>query len=214
MNILEKWMLDKPTAASMDDWDNWHSQAKENFPVRYCLQEGIPSWYRSNIYCKLIRPITENWYKQKCTYLKDYQRHIIYTDLPANYHDQIERILHGTMTCLVEFIDNEADTTDWEGTGPEALEAYNIMIDVYDWWTINWPNRGETDIHGVAIPEYPTSPPGAGAMWIFSNSWAGTEEHKEWKQVADAHNKAEAEWNDLEEKQLIRIMKIRQYMWS
>jgi hypothetical protein len=45
-------------------------------------------------------------------------------------------LFHACFQCLVDFVEKEKPETlvDWEGTGPEALAAWEEMLACYGWY--------------------------------------------------------------------------------
>lgn len=139
------------------------------------------------------------------TFVPKHQYHIIRTSLEPNYYDPDTRILYATMDMVKEFVDITQHTIEWEDNEHHAAVWKELQI-VYGWWTDKYPTREEE------LPDFPD----VDNVKILGEH---SEEHKddadviEWRRVADLHHKIEEEWDREEEEMLIRVMKLRKYLW-
>jgi len=85
---------------------------------------------------KIKWKILNMWERLYCRFKFGYKPHIIKTGLsPAYYYDTDHRMLYGMMNLLVEFIEKEEpfEVVNWE-SDPEHSNAAKEMKAIYEWW--------------------------------------------------------------------------------
>lgn len=194
------WVADKAFALPWGEWEIWESEQRAKYPVRFFLFDKIP---------EEIGHLRFRWRNRKWAVLHriipKHKYHIVRTDLEPGYYDPMTRILHATMNEVKEFVEGTKDTICWD-CGDAHEDAWKELQIVYEWWTNKYPNRDDTleDLPDVDF-----------AKVIGRNS----EQHEndpdviEWRRVAENHRKAEEEWAKEEEEMLIRVIKIRNFLW-
>ena len=185
----------------------WHEHQalkkknKETYPVRFFLFRTIPRKFGA-----LKMRISRRWYKIRGAVWDRYN--VIKIDtLSSTWNDVVEQMLHVNFQLLVDYIEKEEPfkRIDWHDD-PAHEHAYNEMKDLYHWWKNVYPLREE---------ELPEFPPNIEMKDILQNPEKKPHpDYEEWKRIADIHHKTEEEWSKEEEEQLIRLMKIRQFLWT
>ena len=61
---------------------------------------------------------------------------------------------------------------------------------------------------------YPNGPQGSTDSWILSNKYNYTPEYKEWIRISKIRIKCEDKFEQEDETNLIRLMKIRMFLWT
>jgi hypothetical protein len=95
----------KPYALPWDEWDEWNEKTKKAKPWAYWITETVPE-FLDNVLGKIPTPIDDiryycrNRFNRKSHVLPCYFK-------PGEYHDLDERILHGLMNALVDFVEVE-----------------------------------------------------------------------------------------------------------
>jgi len=196
------------TAATLDFWHEWKEKMKREYPIRYFLFKTIPSEIR--IFWS--RRITQPWYYFKCWIWKHYNVVKIKT-LDPTWSDVTEKVLHVNFQLLIEFIEGEEPfkRIDWDAT-KEHKHAAAEMKELYRWWKEDWPRKEEISPDGTSLLEFPGSPPAM--RKTFSDKYDNDLEIIAYRKMLDAHNKNENAWWKKEEEQLIRLMKIRPFLWT
>lgn len=96
----------------IEDWVNWHKQAKETNPFLYDIIENKIDIVQDVIFLPL------DVYETLRVYIANAflsQTHIVNTRLtPGNWHDADEKLIHSMFAVLVDFVEiDKANTNDW-----------------------------------------------------------------------------------------------------
>ena len=133
----------KPYALPWGEWDEWNERTKKEKPVAYFITETIPE-FLDNVLGKIPTPIADIRYY--CRNRFNRKTHVLPCNFkPGEYHDLDERILHGIMNGLVDYLEvelayksrwcntEESKTAKWKnGRCPElglAHLAWEMTLD-------------------------------------------------------------------------------------
>lgn len=198
-------------------------------PVR--LKAELPNWPRLGRVFKWEGKLPELWYYIKCRLWKRYNTIKIKT-LPPTWSDRDEVILHGMFQVLEDVVEKEdwfnrrtyrtddylPDSTNyWDGS-----EEWQEVATLYDWWVNRRParvaarDRQLTEWHDAFMKAGGfRSVPIPGSETGLSRLEAPTGELAD---VADvlkqAHSMGEFADAEEDEAMLIRLVKIRQILWT
>lgn len=139
----------------------------------------------------------------------------IVTDLPRTaWHDSDSRMLYGMMKVLEDFIEKDnIDIVNWDGT-PEHQHAKSEMDTIYVWWK-NYSNR-QKEIED-ALHEW------FERFWSLSGDREFSlglqyinkkEKDEKERELSDHLHELEAKLIEEEEDMLLRLVKIRCFMWT
>ena len=149
--LRNKFGIQKPLALEWGKWDEWNEQTQKEKPIGFFLTETIPDFI-NDIAHYIPTPIADTRYYIRNRFIR--KTHVLPTGLKVGaYHDLDERILHGLMTALVDFVEiekayksrwcgtNESKTAKWkQGRCPELGLAY------LDWeMTLDNPDLDENN---------------------------------------------------------------------
>jgi hypothetical protein len=154
---------------SENTWKRWQRKAQFRYPLRYLIQESLPSFFKYTVAKNLKNLYWSIRYKTTNRY------HILNIGSKENgwthgYIDVRERILHASFALLVEFAETESDSVCWHWN-EDVLRVKAEMDLLYNWWKYERPNR----------------------------NWTAAEYGKFTKEDSD---------------NLIRLMNIREYLWT
>ena len=220
-------------ARSSEDWGAWKKEMKEKYPIRYFLNNEFESTFVWPITMPLLR--ATEWVKYRTTR----RYHIVSTGMKPGYSDVTERMLHVNFNMLKDFVEIEkAHMWDWSGEQPKmeqpgvshliweiGLDADNSInnqqsanaleqYELYNWWTNIRPFR----VDSFETPEH-------NAYWKLRNDIYGSDcffcEDKDTPELKKAQkiankltDKLEKQYSKEDEDNLIRLMKIRQSLWT
>ena len=181
---------------------------KREYPVRYFLFNSVPRKIR--IFWS--RRVTQPWYYFKCWAWKHYNVIKIKTMDPT-WSDVTEKMLHANFQLLAEYIEEEKpfERIDWDAT-KEHKHAADEMKELYRWWKEDWPRKEEMFPNGTLLPVYPD--PSPDLRKTLSDRYDDNPEVISYRKILETHNSNENAWWTKEEEQLIRLMKIRPYLWT
>lgn len=193
-------ILNRPKKAlTMEEWAAWKTQAKQAHPFIYWLQDDfyyffmVPIWRLKNFY-----------YSLRCRFIRKY--YLVDTKLDRySYYDKDTLLLHANFSLLEDFVEKElgeifnskkAQTRkerglaylDWEQTltedSPLQAASAKEKKELYLWWK----SRTVPDI--LSLPEKPTK-----------------------EDYEDFFKKEEESYNK-DTEMLLRLIKIRNTLWS
>lgn len=201
-------------------WEDWEADAMRDYPVRYFLSETVPMWWR----VKISMNIEHAWYWLRTHTVHRYHKLDLrqpYTGTDDDYDwgwiDEDRQMLYACFNILVDHIDLRNSSKYHYGTTEKDFAALRKEIEedkegcvitlknqlhfleeakaLYDYWTVKRKvdlNKRRALLHD----------------W-HNNRGQDPGEHK-W----NALQKAEEEFDKEEEEMLIRLMKIRRYLWT
>lgn len=218
MNHLKKiksfFKFEDPGPLTMDGWEELDTHRKEQFPIKYFFIETIPETFNNLIGYNLHKLLVDKIYWGfKYRFIKKHQYNIIRpTTLKPGYHNEYDLILHSVFHILTEFIEynKKEDLINWESDKPHS-NFWKEANELYNWWINVHPYR--YDKLEIEYPD-PDGPSGSNCSWILSNKYNDTSEYKEWIKIANIRRIKENEFKQEDETNLIRLMKIRMFLWT
>ncbi len=140
--------------------------------------------------------------------------------LKPGYYDVDHRMLHANFQLLVEYVEKEKpfDHIDWEHDELHRHVAREIRA-LYYWWTEIYPNRKNPldnlkDEDRPAPFECYSDLPGGGAVYGEKERRLEEKLYPKYRAALESSWELEKKWDQEEEDNLIRLMKIRQYLWT
>jgi hypothetical protein len=140
------------------------------------------------------------------------RQHVIDTHLPIRaWHEADVRMLYGMMSLLTEFMDHEIFISDTDTGHKHAVEE---MRAIYEWWK-NYPKRQDEiaialkkwDSHVLGIVKKDDSLNG------FLDYLNRPSRDAEEERLSCVLHKLEATLAEEEQDMLIRLVKVRRFMW-
>ena len=97
--------LNKPYAATWEEWDIWNKNSKEKYPFEYFLLETIPDKW-NNFTKFFTHPINDFRFYVRSRFFDKY--HLVNTGLkPGGYYEVDTRLIHSAFNLLVDYIEVE-----------------------------------------------------------------------------------------------------------
>ena len=206
--------FDKPFALTFEEWDEFDEKNKEAYPIKWFLVETLPDWVYSNIWSYIRRLFVDKIYwGLKYRFQRKHQYNIIRpATLEPGYYDPLDVMIHSNFHILKEFIDYEVSDghVDWQAT-PQHQAFWAEANEILDWWNNIRPMRAEQ--LSIDYP-YPKGPEGSPSSWLFKKRYYETEEYKAWTDIAAIRREHEVQFERDDEEYLIRLMKIRLFLWD
>ena len=197
--IKKRLSFDKPYALSWEGWENWRNEHKTNFPIKYFMLEEVPQYFSDK---KMF--IDEYIWKFKHRYIPKHQYNVIrIKDLEPGYYDPDVLILHSNFQLLTEWYHN--NIFDMEHSPNK--EMFDIAKELVDWWENVRPNRTSQ------LRETPEPPKDYPACWLLMDKYKETPIYRETIEIINRNNKIEEYWDQEDQEQLIKLMKIRTILW-
>jgi len=229
---------DAGNARTSNDWGTWKNEMKEKHPIRYFLNNEFESTFVWPITMPILRAVS--WVRYRT--IRRY--HIVSTGMKPGYSDVTERMLHVNFNMLKDFVEIEKahmfnvfgandvykhndknagiahllwemslEPDEYNGTEQQAKNAREIY-DLYNWWIDERPLR----VDSFETPEH-------NAYWKLRNDIYGSDcffcEDKDTPELKKAQkiankltDKLEKQYSKEDEKNLIRLMKIREALWT
>lgn len=155
-----------------------------------------------------------NWYKIRNRLFRRYD--LIRTGLAkTEWWDTDTKMLYGMMSLVVDLVEKEKwfEHIDFEGSGEEWVHAKKEVEEIYAWWK-NYSNRGKeidqalTDWHEYAFQD--ADDHNRDINEHFSKMRRDDKE----RELSDHLHSLEKKLEDEEGEMIIRLVKIRKYLWT
>ncbi len=210
-------------ARSSEDWAYFRTYHKEHNPIRYWLHNDAASLLIWPWSMRIAR--VNDWIRYRT-----YNRyHVVKTGMEPGYVDVTERMLHVNFNMLKDFVEIEkAHMWKWSENslmeqpgvshliwemGLEGGQAENAreIYELYDWWTNDREYREDADkdwdaYHDAMIKEH-----GEDSFFTEDNTKELTKLRDKWLKTS---SKLEKKYTKQDEQMLIRLMKIRNALWT
>ncbi len=197
------------TADTLEGWHDYEERMKKDYGIRYFLFDTVPGWIDVRYHWWIKNP----WYEFRCRVWNRYNVVTIKT-LDPTWSDVLTKILHVNFQLLVEYIEKEEpfERIDWDATDYHKNAAAE-MKELYRWWKEDYPRKEEMFPDGTLLPK--SAEGDRIPLWeLFGETNQDDPKIVDYKKVLDAANKNEGAWVEEEERQLIRLMKIRMALWT
>jgi hypothetical protein len=149
--------------------------------------------------------------------------HIVKMDLKPGYHDIDQRLVHANFCLLAEFVEKEKpfDVIDWDSDDGHKNAAKEIK-ELYDWWKNVYPKYDENDPlfkSDVHAPEreskvYKVDEDGDPILYTWEKKVKDEAAEAAFSKVCMESHEYEMKCNKEIEDNLIRLAKIRNYLWT
>lgn len=238
--VLSLVDITKPYAETSEGWDKWNAKVAQQHPLIYTMVED---WF-DKVQDIVMYPYDVYDYlntRLRMRFIK--QHYLIDTGLDKwEWQDTQDRMLHGLFSLLVDFVELEKTNMQrWNSDYPkikrgtrsrehglaylewemnleyenhytrQAITAKDVY-DLYIWWKDVRPNRPDPyEISGWSAfcDKRETS---GGGMFRFDNM--DDEERKLSSQYREKLDAIEKSYEDEDEKMMIKLIKIRQDLWT
>lgn len=159
--------------------------------------------------------IPELWYYLRCRCWTRY--HVVTCKtLPPTWTDADSRILHACFTELGKVINEEdifennaalGDPTD----GRSWAWALSEMRDLWDWWTVRRPAREAEYERRLTVWGDMHRRDNPGSAWLTNTHQDTKETQAAWDSLNEMNDDIR---DDEDDAMLIRLMKVRRYLWT
>jgi len=192
----------KPYALTMEAWDAWHEEMKKKYPVRYFLYENVDRFFH---WIKFRIGRAKWWVLHR--FHPKHRYHIVKTRLTPGYYDPDILIFESAFALLCEFVEKNTkwNRIDWEGDDHHSA-AWKEMNELVDWYKNVRPHR-EDNFYKEHKPERPNHDR------IFGFLSDDTPEGQQYREFLKLLSKMNDQWHQEDEDQLIRVIKLRSYLW-
>jgi len=132
--------------------------------------------------------------------------------LDKGYADPMEVVLHACFQCLVDFIEKEKpETLDWTWSETHS-HAWAEIQSLYRWWKDERPNRKfpTEDMDGPPISELFVEIPGS----EYSRLVEPRDKYPEYYKALDEDIILDREWGEEDQRNLHRLIDVREFLWT
>lgn len=196
-------LIPKPVALTHPRWNQWEVYVKEKYPIRYFLQETLPDFF-----CNIKNKINNAWWWILYRIHPKHRYHMVNTGLKPGYYDPDILLIYSTFNILHEFVKEciENPIVDWEAE-EESKRIWEELITIDTWWTFDRPERENQFEQKHPFPD-------VDRLDIFDKEKQNDPKVKEYRKALDLYSKAKEEWHKEDEEYLIRLIKVRRYLWT
>lgn len=128
--------------------------------------------------------------------------HLIDTKLGYGYHEIDDRLIHGMFELLVDYVEIESGHIDHGDVVEEEIK------ELYYWWKVDRLHRDDYLI------QFPKDPKGSSSLWLLDPKYENAPEHESFKAVAQIRYEAVKDNYAEDTNMLIRLIRIRDKLWS
>lgn len=130
----------------------------------------------------------------------------------SGYHDKPELILHGMMRLIVDYVEVEKcfERIEWE-SDPDHSKVAKDIKEIYAWWK-DYPNR-QKEIN-IALDNWHSLKYPEGHFQFDTLNINGLDDTEEMKRYFKLHYDMEEQLEKEAEMMLMKIIKIRNYLWT
>jgi len=217
-----------------EDWHDWRIEMRENYPIRYFLNEEFASTFIWPWKFPLER--ARDWVRYRTTR----RHHIVKTGQEPGYMDSGDQMFYSAFNLLKEFVevekahmwrwcedDSELKGADagvaylkWEmGLGKEGglnqAENAKEIYELYNWWMHERPNRNDPYEHPDWDKYYELK------TEIYGDRGFGIATHLDTPELKKLQDKIFGRAGEIEEREeredeemFIRLAKVRKGMWT
>lgn len=192
-------------------WEDWYEYVKQQYPTKYFLAETLPKFVKYKLWFPIRVPIDKVWYWIVSHIVPSRRYHMLDLRQEGGYRygwqDVPDKMLYAVFNLLGEYLNEEGphDLTEWYSK--EQIEADPNMkrqqdqLDearsLYQWWIVG--RKEEQSAISNMLNK-----------WHEAHQTKNQKKEKYWDELKKLEN-------DLEEKtdlMLMRILKIRQSLWT
>lgn len=202
------WRENAPMALPLGGWEKRDQELRKKYPVRYFLFNTVPDGIDMFFHRTVVRPLHDlKWAILHRLHPKHQYNVLKPRSLKPGYYDSDTRILHACMDELSEFVEwNERnDWIDWAGDDKHKI-AWIEMKAIYKWWNKDRAKMEEKA--DLAIRKWHDAYTEEGGFDRTKNL------SKRANRLSDEHQRLEDLIVATDEDMLIRLMKIRRFLWT
>lgn len=193
-------LLNKPSVATFEEFDEWKARAKKEHPVLFFFFETVPGFF-TRWRMKLRRAKYWIYYRLH----PGHKYHILRPKIKPGYYDPSTMVMEGMFEALRRYVEDECGGHDkliaWadkvEEYAPEQADMHREAARLYRWFNERknrpWPTK--------AIK--PTSP----------ESFMGKSPSRT-REESQTMNDMEQFYADIDEHMMIRLVKIHRGLWT
>jgi len=173
------------------------------------IDEKISDMFFSIWHTEPFRTLKDWYYDIRNGLFKRYD--LIRTGLDkTSWHDKDGLMLYGMMNLLVDFVDKEEcfETIEWN-SDPEHAHAAKEIRSIYRWWK-NYDNRGKEIDNQLHVWHNEFEKRSGDWLNKFNNPVKSKMEDVEFEKLHVMEELLIAEEEDM----LIRLIKIRKFLWT
>lgn len=221
------------TALTANQICNLEYHLKSRWPVRFWLQETMPSKVHSFLFVYIKMPMHNLFWSFRWRFEKKHQYHIIRPrTLQPGYHDLDTRMIHAIFEMVVTFCEVEnldghvnnmtnEDIEQLSGPDKDRYEVYKQLIQLKDWWILDRPYRGQRYDRlvdqklEILNKDSARSGRSDSLMEIFrKNSNLSELDRQKIKQIDQQLNEMEQSWTIEDKNKMKQVIDVWEYMWT
>lgn len=202
------WRENAPMALPLGGWKKWKDEMAEKYPVRFFFFNIVPNSVSDFFRYNVTKPLHDVKWAILHRFHPKHQYNILKPrSLKPGYYDSDTRILHACMDELSEFVEwNERnDWIDWGGDDKHKI-AWTEMKTIYRWWNKDRAKMEEEADR--AIRKWHDVYTKEGGFDRTKNL------SKRANRLSDEHQRLEDLIVATDEDMLVRLMKIRRFLWT
>jgi len=134
--------------------------------------------------------------------------------LSAGWHDKDEVLLHAAFQLLADFVEQESPDKhiDWSHDAVHR-RAWKEIRDLYQWWTKTRPSR-RTPLDDKRIAKPPVRFEKLAGTKLRRLVTPDKQKYAPYYRALGQHARLQQKWHSEDQRNLHRLVNIRQYLWT
>jgi len=194
-------------------WEDYNEYIEKNYPIRNWLFNIVPMWFSVNI----SKNVSEFFYRIRSNIDKKY--HLLDLRQPGKegykygWVDSDTQMLYANFNILVNFVEKELkepldemikfhkEISEKEQESDQWYKAYLEIKELYNYWKIDRAIKEKEEQDSLSA-------------WYEKFKDYKNRNNVECDKLSDEHRKLEVEFEEKETEMLLRLIKVRKFMWT
>lgn len=194
-------------------WEDHDMELKKLFPLKYFFLKRIPEFINKFFWWKTKRTFKDIYYWLQCHLLPSYHFHILDLRQPKGsdhysygWRDIPEKMLYANFNLLKDFLEKENpydpsddNTLEEIYKDPGLITSYKYMQEakfLHHWWTVIRKEKYNEE------------------QSLLSKAVEVKNNKKQYDELMEKWREANKKFDEEEQEMLIRLIKIREFMWT
>lgn len=218
----KKYFYGMPDALPWGEWKKWDAETKSKYPISWFFLDTVPDfvwgigspirrWYphfRSKYIRKDHHLVLD---VERLTKLDGYE-----PDKPIyayHWRDSDTQIQWALVQILINYVEKEKDIVDWNHD-PDHKKIYDEFMEIYNYWVKERPAMIEKSHEETHVHRFTASMDDIFDKDDQNRTQEEKQKYRDWEEANKKHDKDMRDIHRLDSEMMIRIIMIRENLWS
>lgn len=218
----KKYFYDMPDALPWGGWKKWDSATKAKYPISWFFLDTLPDFIWG-----LSFPF-RRWYPHwRSKYIRK-DHHLVLdverlsqmdgweVDKPLyayHWRDSDTQIQWALVQILINYVEKEKDIIDWNHD-PQQKKIYDEFMEIYNYWVNERPSMIEKSNQETKVYRYTVAIDDIFEKDDENRTLEEKQKYQEWEEANRRHDKDMRDIHRMDTEMMIRIIMIREHLWS